>query len=296
MFYVSLTESTGAKVKMKILVTGGAGRLGYQIINILIEKGYQVRAFDLPEVNWSHLQDIEVEIQKGDITNPSSVEKACENIDAVIHLAAILPPRSEVNNQATNKVNVQGTKNIILSIKDRHIIFASSISVYGITASEAPPITETHSLRAHNNYSSSKIEAEKHVEKSENSYNILRIAPICVLDLVELPDVIPYKANQRVEFIYVEDAAHALVNTFERSSPGKTYNVAGGDTWQMTGVEYIEGFYHALGVEVEPSFSDIYTAVDWYDTRQSQKLGYQRTSFNKFQEKLKLLGEEMGLR
>jgi nucleoside-diphosphate-sugar epimerase len=281
---------------MKILVTGGAGRLGYHVIDKLLEKGHHVRAFDLPEVNWSHLQDFEVEVQKGDITNPSTVKDACEDVEAVIHLAAILPPISEVNVQLTNKVNFHGTKNIILNIKDGHIIFSSSISVYGVTVFEKFPITETHPLQTHNNYSTSKIKAETQVKESGNVYNILRIAPISVLDLVEIPDIIPYMSNQRVEFIYVEDAALALVNTIEKATPGEIYNIAGGDTWQMTGTDYIERFYRALGVEVEPFFSDTYTAVDWYDTNRSKKLGYQRTSFNKFEEKLKLLGEEMGLR
>jgi nucleoside-diphosphate-sugar epimerase len=103
-------------------------------------------------------------------------------------------------------------------------------------------------------------------------------------------------SNQRVEFIYVKDAAYALVNTIEKSTLGETYNIAGGYTWQMTGAEYIERFYSALGVEVEPCFSNTFTAVDWYNTKRSKKLCYQRTSFNKFEEKLKLLGEEMELR
>lgn len=281
---------------MKVLVTGGAGRVGYHVIDKLLEKGYHVRAFDLPDVNWNHLKDIEIEIQKGDITNLSDVKTACEDIEVVIHLAAILPPKSEANIQVTNNINFQGTNNIIQNIKDEHIIFSSSISVYGITSSEKSPINEAHPLQAHNIYSMSKIIAERLIKESANSYNILRIAPISILDLVELPPIIPYKSNQRVEFIFVEDVAHALVNTIEKSRLGETYNIAGGESWQMTGAEYIERFYQALGVEVEPFFSDTYTSVDWYNTKQSKILCYQKTNFYKFEEKLKLLGEELELR
>ena len=64
----------------------------------------------------------------------------------------------------------------------------------------------------------------------------------------------------------------------------------------MTGKEYIERFYAALGVEVEPVFSDEYTAVDWYDTEKGAPLGYQRTSFNQLERKLEVLGEELELR
>ena len=74
------------------------------------------------------------------------------------------------------------------------------------------------------------------------------------------------------------------------------YNIAGGSSWQMTGEEYLTRFYGALGVEVEPNYPEEYTDVDWYDTSKGQHLGYQRTSFNKFEERLIAIGEELGLR
>ncbi|MBC8498467.1 hypothetical protein H8D40_05715 [Candidatus Bathyarchaeota archaeon] len=64
----------------------------------------------------------------------------------------------------------------------------------------------------------------------------------------------------------------------------------------MTGEEYIQRFYDAIGVEVGPRFSDEYTAVDWYDTSQGLFLGYQGLNFNGFLGMLKALGEQLGLR
>ena len=64
----------------------------------------------------------------------------------------------------------------------------------------------------------------------------------------------------------------------------------------MNGAEYINRFYDALGVDVDPVFSNEYTALDWYDTSRSRFLGYQRTNFNDFQNRLKVLGEQLGLR
>jgi hypothetical protein len=52
----------------------------------------------------------------------------------------------------------------------------------------------------------------------------------------------------------------------------------------------------ALGVEVKPNYSDTFTAVDWYDTRKSQRLAYQRTSFEDLEERLKAVGEAYGMR
>jgi nucleoside-diphosphate-sugar epimerase len=268
------------------------------VSKMLDEKGYRVRVFDLPQVSWSHIDDIGgLEKFKGDITDPRSVLKSCENIDTVVHLAALLPPRSEGNLELTMKVNVTGTENILKSINsDAAIVLASSISTYGITAQDQPPIKESAPQRAHNNYSKSKIEAETKVKETENPSSILRVAPISVVDLVELPDVIPYRADQRVEFILVEDAAVAIVNGLEACDGKEEYNIAGGQSWQMKGDEYIKRFYDALGVDVEPVFSEEYTAVDWYDTEKGKHLGYQRTSFNKLEKKLEALGEELGLR
>ena len=283
---------------MTILVTGGAGRLGYWAATRLTETGHKVMAFDLPYVNWSHIESLPgATIQKGDITDPDSVEKACRGAEAVVHLAAVLPPVSEASRELTQRVNVQGTLNVLeASPPDAPIVFASSISTYGITHQEKPPIRETHHQKTHDNYSESKIKAEEAVKASGRPYTILRLAPISVADVLELPDEVAYKADQRVEFILLEDAAQAIVGCLDEGGVYTVYNVAGGQSWQMRGEEYLTRFYGALGVEVEPVYPEGYTAVDWYDTSRSRHLGYQRTSFNTFEEKLMALGEELGLR
>ena len=283
---------------MRLLVTGGAGRLGAHIIKIFSDSGYCVKAFDLPQANWGQLENLNhVELFPGDITDPSVVSKACSDVDTIIHLAAILPPQSELNGELAMKVNVEGTRNLLKYIDEKTVfILASSISTYGVTCSEKPPLMEEYPQQGHNNYSLSKIEAEQLVLASGAPYVILRVAPIAVADLLELPDVVPYRADQRVEFIDVEDAAHAFYQASLRSETRmKTLNIAGGTSWQMTGSEFLDGFYGALGLEVEPNYSEEYTAVDWYDTRKSHFLDYQRTSFNDFQRKLGSVAEELGL-
>lgn len=281
-----------------ILVTGGAGRLGYEVVKLLLQQGKEVRVFDLPAVNWTYLEDLYgVDIFKGDITDPEQVSTAFTGVEAVIHLAAIMPPKSEANEELTLRVNVDGTRNLLRVLKrSSPVVFASSISVYGVTAGEEQLIGEQHPLTAHNNYSKSKILGEAAVAESGNSYTTLRIAPITVADLVELPATIPYGKEQRVEFIFVDDAAHAIVNALDVVEDKETFNVAGGESWQMLGREYVDRFYAALGADVDPKFSDVFTAVDWYDTRKSRRLDYQRTSFDHLEERLKVLGIEYGLR
>ena len=282
---------------MKYLVTGGAGRLGTAISKLLITAGEEVRAFDLPGVSWDANSLINgVDIYKGDVTDAEVILDAVQGVDVIIHLAALLPPNSEANKEWTFNVNVDGTKNLVKASKTQLIIFASSISTYGITHSEQPPLKEGYPQQGHNNYSESKIEAERLIMASGVPYIILRVAPIAVADLLELPDVVPYRADQRVEFIDYEDAALSFYQASLRSEAKmKTMNVAGGISWQMTGSEFIDGFYGALGLEIEPTYSEEYTAVDWYDTSRSLFLGYQRTSFNEFQRKLGSVAEELGL-
>jgi UDP-glucose 4-epimerase len=286
---------------MRILVTGGAGRLGSEVVRLGAERGHEIVAFDLPQARWENVSEIlGVEALKGDITDAENVEEACRGVDGVIHLAAILPPRSEANRELTMRVNIEGTRNITESLqrrKGKPIVFASSVSTYGITAHEKPPIGEDHPRRVHNNYSESKIESERLIRDSGVPHTLLRIAPITVADVVELPEIIPYREDQRVELVFVTDAAWATLSALEdQGSRGETYNIAGGPSWQMTGEEYVTRFYEALGVEVEPTFSEEYTAVDWYDTDWGGFLGYQRTTFNDLLEMLRVLGKELGLR
>lgn len=285
---------------MKILVIGAAGRLGKEIIGALSESSHKIRAFDLPNTSWESIEKFEdVDIFPGDVTKKYMINEACRGIDLVIHLAALLPPRSEVDRRLTLEVNVEGTRNIVEALEPKEnvpIIFASSISTYGITASEEPPIGEDHPQNAHNIYAKSKIEAEHLIKSSGIPFVILRIAPLSVADLVELPEVIPYRKDQRVEFVCAADAAQALFEAADNPEAlGKTLNIAGGSSWQMTGAEYITRFYDALGVDVDAVFSEEHTALDWYDTSHSQFLGYQRTSFNDFLGELRVLAEELGL-
>jgi nucleoside-diphosphate-sugar epimerase len=284
---------------MKILVTGGAGRLGSELVKLFSLGGHDVVAFDLPGAFWDTVEGLDgVESFRGDVTDPEVVKDVCIDVDVVVHLAALLPPRSEGNRELTLRVNVDGTRNIVEALKGTGgaMVFASSISTYGITGDEAPPVDESRCLRANNVYSESKIRAEEVIEGSWVPHVILRVAPVAVADLLEPPEVVPYREDQRVEFITVPDAALAFYNAATTlEAIGKTLNIAGGESWQMTGREYLTGFYGALGVEVELNFSEEYTAVDWYDTHRSLFLGYQRTSFNDFQRKLGSVAEKLGL-
>ena len=156
---------------MRCLITGGVGRLGVKVVKLFSAHNHTVRVLDLPSANWRSIEDIKgVEVVKGSILDPKLVSKVCSDIDAVIHLAAILPPKSEENEEITKQVNVEGTRILCEEEKKKGglpLIFASSISVYGITVVEKPPLKERRQLKGHNIYSNSKIGAEDIINVSK---------------------------------------------------------------------------------------------------------------------------------
>lgn len=104
---------------MKILITGGAGRLGITIAKQFINGGFSVRILDLDSPrNRKAIHAIEntTEILWGDITNADVVKSALEGIDAVIHMAAILPPIADQKPELARRVNVEGTGLLVSEI------------------------------------------------------------------------------------------------------------------------------------------------------------------------------------
>ncbi len=274
---------------MRVLVTGGAGRIGSFITKLLSERGHSIRVFDLPFVDYSRVSSLKnVELFKGDITVYEQVQKAVRDVDTILHLAALLPPGSEKSRERTIRINVGGTENICKSAREvnenSQLLLASSVSVYGDTHEEKPPITINHPIIGSDFYSESKVRSEQMVIESGLDYTILRVAGISTAEPFEFPEILQYRENQRVEFIDRDDVALAFVSSVEnRKSKNTIFNIAGGETWQMIGGEYVNRLCEALGMFTEVRYPIDYGWVDWYDTTKSQEiLGYQKTSFNEF--------------
>ena len=278
-----------------ILITGGAGSVGRQLASMFLEEGRRVRIFDLPFMDFTGLdEDPNVEVYKGDITDPESVSKAAEGISGVLHLAAILPPNSEKNKEFTFKVNVDGTNNIVEAIKDSSpdatIVFTSSISTYGDTSAEGDPITIEQSQNAIDVYAESKIAGEKLLKESGANFVILRIASIAVPEFLEPPEPWPFTSEQRVEMIHRDDVADAIKNSVDsKDAIGKIFNIAGGDSWRLRGKNYVEDFFQVMGAPVEMAvYRDSTGWNDWYDTTESQRiLSYQNRSYSYYGDQMK---------
>jgi UDP-glucose 4-epimerase len=278
-----------------VLITGGAGSVGRILVSRLRQDGRPVRVFDLPSMNYTGLEGVEgIEVMKGDITRADAVRQAVEGVGAVIHLAALLPPASERDRARTFAVNVDGTTHIIHALEqlapEATLVFSSSISTYGDTTQEPPPVRVSHAQRAIDVYAESKIVGEQALRASRTAWVILRIAGIAVPAFQEPPAVWPFMPDQRVELVHRDDVVRAIYQaTTAPAARGKTLNIAGGPTWQMTGRHYVERLYDLLGVpHEEAKFRATPGWVDWYDTQESQQLlSYQNTPYETFLAQIK---------
>jgi nucleoside-diphosphate-sugar epimerase len=277
----------------RVLITGGAGGVGKELVSGLVKKGFTVRAFDLPFVDFSALEEMEgVEIAKGDITDLDTVRTAVQGVDLVHHVAALLPPASERNREKTLAVNVQGTGNLVHAIQEQggeaRLIFTSTVATYGDTTADRPPIRGDHPQHPNTIYSESKLLAEKRILDSGIPFTILRISAIVMPALMDPPEW-PFLADQRMEFINRADVVRALLAAVEREgATNRVFNIAGGRSWQMLGHEYIEKTFPILGIPLEDAvYPEKPHYSDWYDTAEGQAvLDYQLTPFPRFLEML----------
>ncbi len=284
-----------------ILITGGAGSVGRQLASMLLDEGRKVRIFDLPSMDFSGLEsEPNVEVFKGDITDFDSVSEAVSNVDAILHLAAILPPNSETNRDITFKVNVDGTSNIVEGIKQRSpdatVVFTSSISTYGDTSAENNPVTVAQPQKAIDVYAESKIEGELVITESKVNFVILRIASIAVPGFLEPPEPWPFTADQRVEMVHRDDVVDALKAAVDsKEAIGEIYNIAGGRTWRLYGKNYVEDFFNVMGAPLDIAvYRESIGWNDWYDTEESQRvLCYQNRNYEYYCDQMRSIVKEM---
>ena len=280
-----------------ILITGGAGSVGRRLVQRCREAGHTVRIFDLPVCDFSGLEGAEgIEVVKGDITDATTVAQAVGGAGAVMHLAALLPPASEANRDRTFAINVEGTATIIRAMEagapDAVLVFSSSVSTYGDTTAEAPPVRVTHPQTALDIYAESKIASEQLVREAPVASVVLRIAGIAVPVLQEPPEVWPFTADQRLEMVHRDDVVLALYQALVvPEARGQTLNIAGGPTWQTTGRQYVADHYELIGVPIEMAAfrgADEPGWVDWYDSEAAQKLlDYQQHSYETYLDALR---------
>ncbi|HVB20417.1 MAG TPA: NAD-dependent epimerase/dehydratase family protein [Ktedonobacteraceae bacterium] len=147
---------------MKVLVTGAAGFLGGHLVDMLVERGDEVRALVRLVEDTSHLSTLHgVEIVQGDLTDSASLKRAVEGVQCVYNVAAKTGPWGLED--VYRAVNVQGLAELIHASMDagvQRIVHTSSITVYGHHLHGI--VTEEDPFHAEDNpYSRTKIAGEK---------------------------------------------------------------------------------------------------------------------------------------
>ncbi len=159
------------------LVTGGAGFIGSHIVRRIATMGKRVRVLDNfsfgKEKNLWGLEH-EVELVSGDLLDLETVQKATEGVEVVFHQAALRSvPFSVENPHLVNRVNVEGTLNVLIAARDmgvRRVVYASSSSVYG----DAPslPKKEKQTPRPISPYAVSKLAGEHYCRVFTTLYGL----------------------------------------------------------------------------------------------------------------------------
>jgi UDP-glucose 4-epimerase len=166
---------------MKMLVTGGAGFIGSNLVRGLLEGGHDVRVLDnFSTGNRANLVGLEsdIEIVEGELRSYERVHAATRGVEVVFHQGALPSvPRSVQDPLTTSAVNVEGTLNVLLAARDegiRRVVFASSSSVYG--NSGPLPLVETSSPDPISPYGVAKLAAERYCVSFSRVYPLETIA------------------------------------------------------------------------------------------------------------------------
>lgn len=164
----------------KALITGADGFIGSHLTEILLKRGYEVKA--LAQYNsfnsWGWLEEIpennNLEVITGDIRDPHFCKEITRNMDVIFHLAALIAiPYSYVAPDSYVDTNIKGTLNICQAAKENgniRVIHTSTSEVYG--TAQYVPIDEKHPKQPQSPYSASKIGADAMALSFYNSFEL----------------------------------------------------------------------------------------------------------------------------
>lgn len=163
-----------------VLVTGADGFIGSHLTEMLVKKGYKVKALSYYNSfnNWGWLEDIdclkEIEILTGDVRDPHYCLEITKGVDVIFHLAALIAiPYSYIAPSSYVDTNVIGTLNICqgaLQNGCKRVLHTSTSEVYG--TAQYVPIDEKHPIQAQSPYSASKVGADAMAFSFYNSFNL----------------------------------------------------------------------------------------------------------------------------
>ncbi|WP_238916558.1 NAD-dependent 4,6-dehydratase LegB [Clostridium sp. YIM B02555] len=239
----------------KVLVTGADGFIGSHLTEMLLEKGYEVRALTYYNSfnSWGWLDTLdrkkldEIDIFAGDIRDPNGVREAMKGIDEVFHLAALIAiPFSYHSPDSYVDTNIKGTLNVLQAARDLNtsrVLVTSTSEVYG--TAQYVPIDENHPYQGQSPYAATKIGSDRLAESFYRSFNV----PISIVRPFNtygprqsaraiIPTVITQLLSEKKEiklgalsptrdFNYVKDTANGFIEIAKSSKTiGQEINIA----------------------------------------------------------------------
>ena len=241
---------------MRYLVTGGAGFIGSNTVDELVRRGHSVVVLDdLSYGKEDNLAEIRNKITfiKGSLTDIEVVRKAMHEAEYVLHLAARTSvPRSVKDPIETNKINIDGTLNVVVAameLKVKRMVFAASSSAYGETLTL--PKVESMQPQPISPYGVTKYVGELYAQTFGRCYGLENVslryfnifgprqdpsspysgvlAKFCTSFLEDTQPVVFGDGEQTRDFTYVENAVQANLLACEApSASGRVFNVGTG--------------------------------------------------------------------
>ncbi len=285
-----------------VLVSGAFGNVGRSVLLACASLGITVRIFEIPSRSNKKTAQRLLPTQQegsqicwGDIRNAASVSEAMEGVDAVIHLAALIPPAADRNPALAHSINVGGTANILSAIaaspKRPRLVFSSSVAAYGDRVKDNY-IKTTDALHpcADDEYAKQKVECEALVRQSGLDWVICRLSYIVWRKKLSM-DALMYRMplDTSIELCHTLDTGMALARAaLCDEAVGKTFNLAGGTSCRTSYRAYLDSMLHLFGLGgigflPEEAFSALGYHCGFMDTLEAQALfGFQKLSLKDY--------------
>lgn len=245
---------------MKIILTGGSGAVGQNVLNQLCKNSdLNIVAFDQENKRTKKFYkdySNKVEVHFGDISKIEELVEIAKDVDFVIHLAAIIPPLADEKPELAFKVNVEGTKNLI-SVLEEHspgafFLYASSVSVYGDRL-ENPMIKVGDTLHPSvgDEYAKTKIQAEKAIQESQLDWSIFRLSAIMGADNHKISGLMFHMPlATSMEITTPKDTGRAFVKAlFKKDELTKQiFNLGGGEDCRISYHDFLSRSFKIFGL------------------------------------------------
>jgi len=266
----------------RVLITGGAGFIGSNLADRLVQDGFNVRILDdLSTGNEKYLSAIrnDVELLTGDIRDQKITKRAMKGVEVVFHQAAARSVlRSVEDPEGTNSINVNGTLNVLQAAREagvRRLVYASTSSVYG----DNPELPKREDMlpMPRSPYAVGKLAAEHYCQVYSHLYGLETVSlryfnvfgqrqdpnsqysaviPLFVAALLrkERP-VIHGDGSQSRDFTHIDNVVEANVRAMESArGSGQAFNIACGEQLRIDDLaRKLMGF---LEVEVELDYTE----------------------------------------